>query len=354
MIKAITLGELAAHVGGRVIGDPAVAIRKMAGIDEASEGDITFLSNPRYHKYLAHCRASAVILAPGSAPEPPVGPRNYLETTDPYVAYAKILKLFSHPVTFDGTISPKAFIDRSAVVSEGVTIFPNAYVGARARIGKSSILFPGVYVGDDVHVGVNCVLYANVVIREGCRIGDRVILHAGSVIGSDGFGYAGFGSERIKIPQIGIVEIGDDVEIGANSTIDRATLGKTTIGRGVKIDNLVQVGHNVTVGENSLLAAQVGIAGSTRVGKDVTLAGQVGVVNHLEIGDGAVIGPQSGVGRSVPNGAVVSSGLHAAPHQEWLKVMILLPKLPELWALTRRLERKIANLLRRSERGVGE
>jgi UDP-3-O-[3-hydroxymyristoyl] glucosamine N-acyltransferase len=182
-------------------------------------------------------------------------------------------------------------------------------------------------------------------------LGNRVIIHAGAVIGSDGFGYAGRGAERVKIPQAGSVEIHDDVEIGANAAVDRGTFGCTVIGRGAKLDNLVQIAHNVAVGENSIIAAQVGIAGSTRIGKNVTLAGQVGVVNHLEIGDGAVIGPQSGVGRSVPKGAKVSSALHVAPHQEWLKVMILLPRLPELWALTRRLERKIADLLRRSEKG---
>jgi UDP-3-O-[3-hydroxymyristoyl] glucosamine N-acyltransferase len=189
------------------------------------------------------------------------------------------------------------------------------------------------------------------VVRHGCKVGSRVIIHAGTVIGSDGFGYAGRGDERVKIPQAGTVEIHDDVEIGANAAVDRATFGCTVIGRGAKLDNLVQIAHNVTVGEYSIIAAQVGIAGSTRIGRNVILAGQVGVVNHLDIGDGAIVGPQSGVGRSVSKGAKVSSGLHAAPHQEWLKVMLLLPKLPELWALTRRLERKISELLSRSEKG---
>jgi UDP-3-O-[3-hydroxymyristoyl] glucosamine N-acyltransferase len=177
-----------------------------------------------------------------------------------------------------------------------------------------------------------------------------VILHAGVVVGSDGFGYAGAGSSRIKIPQTGIVVIEDDVEIGANSTVDRATLGRTVIRRGAKIDNLVQIAHNVEVGEHSVIAAQAGIAGSTRIGRNVTLAGQVGVVNHIEIGDGATIGPQSGVPRSVPPGAVLSGGVAAAPHQEWLKVMTLLPQLPALWSAVRRMERQLGRLLAAAKR----
>jgi UDP-3-O-[3-hydroxymyristoyl] glucosamine N-acyltransferase len=205
-------------------------------------------------------------------------------------------------------------------------------------------------VGEGAEIGEDCELHPNAVVRYGCKLGNRVVLHAGAVIGSDGFGYAGRGTERIKIPQAGIVEVQDDVEIGANTTVDRATIGRTVIGRGAKLDNLVQIAHNVVVGENSVIAAQAGIAGSTRIGKDVMLAGQVGIVNHLTIGDGAVVGPQSGVGRSIPAGARVSSGLHAVPHQEWLRVMTLLPKLPEVWTLTRRLERKLADLLGRSEK----
>ena len=233
------------------------------------------------------------------------------------------------------------------------TIFPNAFVGARVRIGTGSVLFPGVFVGDDVQVGGDCVLHPNVVVREGCRIGDRVILHAGVVIGSDGFGYAGSGAQRIKIPQIGIVVVEDDVEIGANTTVDRATLGRTVIERGVKIDNLVQIAHNVAVGEYSVIAAQVGIAGSTRIGQNVTLAGQVGVVNHIEIGDGATIGPQSGIAQSVPSGAVLSSGIAAAPHHEWLKGHgFACPNLPKLWSAVRRLEKQCARHAQREGKGV--
>ncbi len=347
-----TLAELAREVGGDVVGDGEVKLHRVASIEEAGPGEITFLANPRYYARLAACRASAVIVAPNvvsrAAPNSPE--KNYLEVADPYFAFAKIHQLFNPAAHDRPNISAGAHIEAGAAIGDDVTIFPLAYVGKRTRIGARTVLYPGVFLGEGVEVGDDCELHPNAVVRYGCKIGNRVILHAGAVIGSDGFGYAGAGAGRVKIPQAGIVEVQDDAEIGANTTVDRATFGRTVIGRGAKLDNLVQIAHNVVVGENTIVAAQAGIAGSTRIGKNVTLAGQVGIVNHLEIGDEAVIGPQSGVGRSVPRGAKLSSGLHAAPHQEWLRVMTLLPRLPELWALTRRLERKLADLLSRSEK----
>jgi len=341
-----TLSELADQVRGRVIGDGSVAIYKVSAIDEALPGEITFLANPSYQKFLSGCRASAVIVGPGLAPslDKRIG-LNFLEAANPYIAFAQILQLFHPAPVYQGEISSAAHIDSTAVLAERVTIFPNVYVGRRATLGEGSVLFPGVFLGDDVNVGAACVLHANVVVREGCCIGDRVTLHAGVVVGSDGFGYAGAGASRIKIPQAGVVVIEDDVEVGANTTIDRATLGKTIIQRGAKIDNLVQIAHNVVIGEDSVVAAQAGIAGSTRLGRNVTLAGQVGIVNHVEIGEGATIGPQSGIPKSVAPGAVLSGGIAAAPHHEWLKVMTLLPKLPALWSTVRRLEKGMAQLL---------
>jgi UDP-3-O-[3-hydroxymyristoyl] glucosamine N-acyltransferase len=351
-LPAKTLAELAREVGGAVVGDGEVKLHRVASIEEAGPGEITFLANPRYYTYLEACRAGAIIVAPEmvARDNPNLAEKNYLEVADPYFAFAKIHQLFSPPPRFDPGVSPGAYVEADAVIGAGATIFPHAFVGKRARIGARSVLYPGVFIGEAAEVGEDCELHPNAVVRHGCKVGNRVILHAGAVIGSDGFGYAGRGANRVKIPQAGIVEVRDGAEIGANTTVDRATFGRTVIGRGAKLDNLVQIAHNVVVGDYSIIAAQVGVAGSTRLGQDVTLAGQVGVVNHLEIGDGAVIGPQSGVGRSVPAGAKLSSGLHAAPHQEWLKVMILLPRLPELWALTRRLERKVADLLGRSEK----
>ena len=342
-----TLSELAEYVGGIVIGDGNVIIHKVAQIDEAGSGEITFLTHSRYQSFLASCRASAVIVGVGGGAQR-VGDLsiNFLEAADPYVAFARILQLFSPTPDYSRQSSVQAYIDPSALIAEHVTIFPNAYVGPRARVGNNSVLYPGVFLGAGVEVGNDSVLHANVVIRDGCRIGSRVILHAGVVIGSDGFGYAGRGEGRVKIPQAGIVVVEDDVEIGANTTVDRATLGQTIIRRGAKIDNLVQIAHNVVVGENSVVAAQAGIAGSTQLGKDVTIAGQVGIVNHVRIGDGATIGPQSGIAKSVDPGAVLSSGLPAAPHHEWLKVMILLPQLPKLWSALRKLERQVGQILK--------
>ncbi|MGH7871938.1 MAG: UDP-3-O-(3-hydroxymyristoyl)glucosamine N-acyltransferase [Candidatus Binatia bacterium] len=347
MVEAIALGELAKLVGGRVIGDSSILISNIAPIDEAANGEISFLTNPRYQRFLADCRASAVIVPPGIAGRFHTQSHlNYLETTSPYLAFAKILQLFSHVPKVDAGISANAHIDPSAELASGVTVWPNVYVGPRTKIGSGTVAFFGAFVGADVEVGSDCVLHPNVVIREGCRIGDRVILHPGVVIGSDGFGYAVEAGARIKIPQIGIVDIGDDVEIGANSTVDRATLGRTVIGRGTKIDNLVQVAHNVSVGEDCVFAAQVGIAGSTRIGKNVTLAGQVGVGNHLEIGAGATIGPKSGVARSVEPRAMLSGWVEAVPHRQWLKAMMLLPELPRLWRTVKSLEKRVSQLLK--------
>lgn len=348
-----TLSELAHLVGGQAVGDGGVEIRRVASIEEAGLGDITFLTHPRYRSYLSACKASAIILSDSVTVEASPGSgRNFLLVSQPYVAFAKILQLFSPPPQYDGQISPHATVEATAVLSEGVTVFPYVYVGRGVKVHRGTVLFPGVFLGEGVEVGEDCVLYPQVTVREGCRLGSRVILHAGVVIGADGFGYAGEGRDRVKIPQVGIVEIEDDVEIGANTTVDRATLGRTVIGRGTKIDNLVQIAHNVVVGEHSIIVAQAGVAGSTRIGKEVILAGQVGVVNHVEIGDKARIGPQSGIPRSVPPGAVLSGGLAAAPHKEWVKVMTLLPHLPELWNTVRRLEKKIAQRTRKSVKGV--
>jgi UDP-3-O-[3-hydroxymyristoyl] glucosamine N-acyltransferase len=347
-----TLSELAHLVGGKVIGDGDAEIWRVASIEEAGPGDITFLANPRYSAHFKSCKASAVIIGNRSAVEPPAkSGRGFLQVTQPYLAFAKVLSLFTPVPSYDGRISPLASIDPTAVLSGGVTVFPFVYIAKGATVGRDTVLFPGVFLGEGVTVGESCVLHPHVTVREGCRLGNRVILHAGAVIGADGFGYAGEGVERIKIPQAGIVEVGDDVEIGANTTVDRATLGRTSIGRGTKIDNLVQIGHNVTVGDRAILAAQVGIAGSTRIGNDVILAGQTGVVNHIEIGDGARIGPKSGIVRSVPPRAMLSGALEAGPHQEWIKVMALVPRLPELWNDVREMKRRLAPP-RKGKKGV--
>jgi UDP-3-O-[3-hydroxymyristoyl] glucosamine N-acyltransferase len=214
-------------------------------------------------------------------------------------------------------------------------------IGANVNIGERVWLHPGVVIGDNVSIGNDCIIYPNTTILERCIIADRVIIHAGTVIGSDGFGFAPDGKSYHKIPHTGNVQIDDDVEIGANNTIDRATFGTTHIGRGVKTDNLVHIAHNVIVGENTVIVAQVGVSGSVTIGKNVILAGQAGVAGHLTIGDGATVGPQTGVGKPVPEGQIVSSGIPEMPHRLWLRVQRLIPKLPDFNRRLSQLEKKI-------------
>ncbi|HKA34911.1 MAG TPA: UDP-3-O-(3-hydroxymyristoyl)glucosamine N-acyltransferase [Candidatus Binatia bacterium] len=347
-----TLFELAEIVGGKVIGDGNAEIWKAASIEEAGPGDITFLANPRYATHLKSCEASAVIVGAGAATAAPPRGRGYLEVANPYLAFARVLALINPPSRYDAGVSPLASVHSTAKLADGVKVFPFVYISEGVSVGRGTVLFPGVFLGEGASVGAACVLHPNVTVREQCRIGDRVVLHAGVVVGADGFGYAGEGAARMKIPQVGVVEIGDDVEIGANATIDRATLGKTIIGRGTKIDNLVQIAHNVVVGERAIIAAQAGVAGSTRIGNDVILAGQAGVVNHVSIGDGAKVGPKSGIARAVPPGAVVSGALEAGPHQEWIKVMALVPRLPELWNEVREIKRRLGPKPQGGKKGV--
>ena len=344
-----SLADLAGLVGGRVVGDPDVAIVGVASIDEAGPGHITFLSHPRYRRHLDSCAASAIIVADESGVPAAL---NLLKVEDPYHAFAEIHGLFNPPAVHEPGISPLAAIDPTAVIGAEAALYPHCYVGPNARVGEKTVLMPGVSVGPGARVGSRCVLHPRVTVAERCRIGDGVILHAGVVIGSDGFGYAGHGPGRIKVPQAGIVEVGDEVEIGANTTVDRATIGRTRIGVGTKIDNLVQIGHNVVIGERCLIIAQTGLSGSTVLGDDVILAGQVGVSDHVEIGERSVIGPTSTIVQRVPPGSVLSGIVEAAPHKQWLRVMRLLPRLPVLWRRVSELERHIRTLLSREDKGV--
>lgn len=342
------LADLAEMVGGRIVGDPRVIIEGVSSIDEAGPGDITFLGHPRYRKHLASCAASAVIVGPGEWS----GTRsNLLQVDDPYRAFAHVHGWFHPPAAHDPGISPLAFVDPAAAVGPDAAVYPHCHVGRGARVGEATVLMPGVVIGADARVGKRCVLHPNVTVGERCRIGDGVVLHAGVVIGSDGFGYAGQGPGRVKVPQAGIVEVADHVEVGANTTVDRATIGSTRIGAGTKIDNLVQVGHNVVIGERCLIVAQTGIAGSAVVGDDVVLAGQAGVKDHVEVGSRSVIGPRCGVTQPVPPGSVLSGLTPVAPHKQWLRVMGLLPKLPALWQRVRRLEQTVHAPASRRDKG---
>lgn len=333
------LKELAEWVGGVVVGDGDALITGVAPIEGAQEGEITFVANPKYLPKLNETRASAVIVSK----EIRSAPRNLICVDNPYLAFAKVLQLF-HPRSYEAKgVDPKAWVSPLARLGQDVSIFPFVYVGDRSVIGDRVTLFPGVYVGEDVVIGEDSILYANVSLYPRTRIGKRAVIHSGVVIGSDGFGFVKDGRRNFKIPQVGIVEIGDDVEIGANTTIDRAAMGKTVIGRGVKIDNLVQVAHNVTIGDDSIVVAQVGISGSTRIGQNVTLGGQVGIAGHLKIGDNVMVGAQSGVAQDLPaNGAY--TGSPAIEHREFLRMALSLPKVPGMRKTLGDLEKRLAKI----------
>ncbi|MBN1912864.1 MAG: UDP-3-O-(3-hydroxymyristoyl)glucosamine N-acyltransferase [Candidatus Omnitrophica bacterium] len=334
------LGEIAAFVGGEVVGDAGVVIRGIAGIKEAREGDITFLANTKYFPLLEKTRASAVITSRDvSSPG-----KNIIRTDNPSLAFSKIAPLIC-PYK---EARPKG-IHPAAVLGKDVSLGKNAAIGACAvleegvSIGDNSVIYPGCYIGAKVRIGSDTLIYANVSIRENVVIGERVIIHSGAVIGSDGFGFVAVEGKYHKIPQVGTVEIQDEVEIGANVTIDRARFDKTVIGRGTKIDNLVQIAHNVIIGENSIIVAQVGIAGSAAIGKGVTIAGQAGIAGHIKVGDGVTIAGKAGVTKSLPEKGVFS-GYPARPHAQARRVNACMQNLPRLYEAVSSLKKKIEKL----------
>ena len=333
-----TLGEIASFLLGKVIGDPQVVISDVRGIDEAGKGDLTFIANPKYMKALETTKASAILVSPQIEKID----RNLIVVDDPYIALGRVLGLFYPEDRDTPRISAETFIEEGAIVSRDAHVYPGVYIGREARVEQGVILYPGVYIGRRVVIGEDSILYPNVVVSRRCIIGKRVILHAGVVVGSDGFGFARPALENIKIPQVGFVQIDDDVEVGANTTIDRGTIEKTWIQKGVKIDNLVQVAHNVVIGEYSVIVSQVGISGSTRLGKGVILGGQAGLVGHIDLGDHVMVGAQSGVHDDVPANQVVSGYPHL-PHRQWLRVQACVSQLPEM-------RKNVAAMLKRLEK----
>jgi UDP-3-O-[3-hydroxymyristoyl] glucosamine N-acyltransferase len=330
------LKELAQWVCGTVAGDGEVEIDGVASIEDAKEGEITFIANPKYLSKLNQTQASAVIVSS----EVILGEKPLLCVKNPYLAFAKILTLFTQKPYQPKGVDPNARVSPTAQLGKDLTVYPFVYIGDRCRIGDRVTLYPGVYVGDDCSIGEDSILHANVSLYPGMTIGKRVILHSGVVVGSDGFGYAKEGGKNFKIPQVGRVEIEDDVEIGSNTSVDRGVLGNTIIRRGVKIDNLVQIAHNVLIGEDSIIVAQVGISGSTKLGSNVTLAGQVGLAGHLQIGDNVMVGAQSGVGHDLsPSQAY--SGSPAIPHREWLRMATAMPKVPEMRKRLTEMEKRL-------------
>lgn len=339
------LHEIAEYLGATVVGDGNVQIHDIRGIDEAGEGDLTFIANPKYRKKLESTGASAVIVGHDTG----ASDKNLLVVDDPYASMARALVLLYPEEKLISGISEDAWIERDAKIAEGAVVYPGVYVGNNVRVGRGTVLYPGVVIGNDSVVGEDSVLHPNVTLYRKCRIGNRVILHAGVVVGSDGFGFANPGGDNLKVSQVGFAQIDDDVEIGSNSTVDRGTLGKTWIQRGVKIDNLVQIGHNVVIGEDSIIVAQVGISGSTKLGKSVIIGGQAGLVGHISIGDNVMVAAKSGVHKDVPPNQIIS-GAPNMPHNEWLRIQASIPKLPEMRKTMSSLLKKIGELEREIEK----
>jgi UDP-3-O-[3-hydroxymyristoyl] glucosamine N-acyltransferase len=340
------LRELAARLGCTLRGEGTLEVHRVAGIEDAGPGDLTFVANRRYLAHLAETRASAVIVSPDLET-----PLPSLLTPNPYLAFAGAVQLLHPQPPPAPGVHPSAQVDATAHLGGGVHVGALAVVGPRVRVGDRTVLHPHVVLHPDVQVGDDCVVHSGVQVREGCRLGHRVVVQNGAVIGADGFGFARDAEGRYqKIPQVGIVVVEDDVEIGALVAIDRAALRETRIGRGCKIDNLVQIGHSVTIGEDTVLAGQVGIAGSTRLGRRVTLAGQVGVAGHLTLGDGVVATAQTGIPHSLEEGAFVS-GYPAVENRAWLKASAVFARLPELQRRVRELERTLERMDGAAARG---
>jgi UDP-3-O-[3-hydroxymyristoyl] glucosamine N-acyltransferase len=329
-------------------GDPNLRLKSVATLEDAEPGQISFLSNPRYEKMLQTTRASAVVV---KSDQPAPDHLSLIRIQDPYAAITALL-VAMHGYRRHRRIPPgpeRTFIADSAQISENPSIYPGVTIDENVVIGESAVIYPGCYVGPRTRIGDNVLLYPNVVIYDDTVIGSRVTIHAGSVIGEDGLGYAPVSGKWVKIPQIGHVEIGDDVEIGANCTIDRATLGRTRIGAGTKFSNLIAIGHGTQIGEDCLFVAQVGLAGSVNVGRHVTMAGQAGVVGHIRIGDNATIGAKAGVTNNVAEGETVL-GQPAIPISEMRRQVIHVQRLPDLKDTVKRLERDNAAAAEQIER----
>jgi UDP-3-O-[3-hydroxymyristoyl] glucosamine N-acyltransferase len=338
----VTLREIAERLECRLEGDGDIDIVRVAGIQDAGPGDLTFVANAKYEKALPATRASAVILRHDAL----TAPCAILRAHDPYLAFARAVGLFTPIERPAPGIDTHAAIAADAQVGQNVSIGPFVAIGEGTSVGDGTVIHPNVTIGSGARIGADCVIHSNVSIRERVTIGNRVVLQNGVVIGADGYGFVrrGDGTHE-KIPQVATVVIEDDVELGANTTVDRPAVGETRIRAGTKIDNLVQIGHGVTVGRNVLMAAQVGIAGSTRIGDDVTFGGQVGVGGHLTIGRGAVAVGQSGVTNSLDAGEMVA-GYPAIDAREWRKASVVFRRLPELKRRIEQLEARLADLLR--------
>jgi len=335
------LKEISIELNCDLVGDSETEITGVAPIEMAQSGQLTFLSNKKYRRYLATTNASTIILQ--NADDLPAG-KSAIISSDPYLTFGQAMNLLHPSFTPERSVHPSAVISPSARIGQNISVGPFSVIGDNVIIGENVSILPHCVIYPDVQIGNDALIHSHCVIREGCKLGDRVILQNHVVIGSDGFGFAKRSDNSwLKISQAGVVIIEDDVEIGAGSAIDRATIGATVIGKGTKIDNLVQIGHGSTVGQNTLLCAQVGLAGSTRVGNEVILSGQVGAAGHLEIGDGVIATAQTGIPNSVEAGKVIS-GYPAIDNRDWLKSSAIFAQLPKLQKEIRELKERLSEL----------
>lgn len=344
----MTVGEIASWLNGEIVGDKNIEISRVARIEDAGAGDLTFLANPKYERHLATTRAAAVLVSKNQDLRAYTdhGSATFIKVDDPYVGFLRVLDRLTPKVDpFPEGIHPTAVVAQSAHVGRNVVIGAYTVIDDGAAIGDNTKISHGCIIGRNAQVGSACFLYPRVTVYHQCRIGDRVTIHSGTVVGSDGFGFAPKPDGTYeKIPQLGIVVIEDDVEIGSNCSIDRATIGETIIRRGVKIDNLVQIGHNCTVGENTVIAAQTGLAGSTKIGKHVMVGGQVGFAGHIEIADNSIIMAQSGVTKSVTKPGETYFGYPAKEIKKAHRIEAALRSLPELIQEVRELQQRVAQL----------
>lgn len=341
-----TVAELARSLGGTTEGRDDVLIHKLSKIEEADSGSLTFLANPRYEEYMYSTKASAVLVHRNFVPKKPLS-ISLIRVADPYQSFVKLLRESYHRLDRVGIESP-CHVGKCVHIGQQVYIGPYSYIGDHSILGDRVKIFPQVFIGDNVKIGEDSIIYPGARIMDNCIIGKRCIIHANVVIGSDGFGFAPQKDSELayeKIPQVGNVILEDEVEVGANTAIDRATLGSTIIRKGVKLDNLIQIAHNVEVGENTVIAAQTGIAGSTRIGRRCSLGGQVGIIGHLTIADDVKIAAQSGVGKSITEPGSIVQGSPAFCINDYRKCYVLFRKLPELNVRVQTLESVTKNIV---------
>ena len=324
-----TAKQIAAYIGGEIVGDENATVSTFAKIEEGVKGALSFLSNPKYAPYIYDTQSGIVLVNNDFVPERPVQ-TTLIKTANAYESLAKLMALYESVKPKKTGVSSMASVAPSATIGQNVYIAPFVYIGERAVIGDNTVIEANTSVGDGATVGSDCILYSNVTIYHGCKVGNRCILHAGSVVGADGFGFAPGVNGYEKIPQIGIAILEDDVEIGANTCIDRATMGATIIKRGVKLDNMVQVAHNVVVDEHTVMAAQSGIAGSTKVGRWCMVGGQAGISGHIKLGNQVKVGGHSGVTNNVQDGKSMM-GYPAFEHTQFARASVIFKKLPEMY-----------------------